>query len=111
MFHSYSTGDEMNTVVSAPGREKSASAQPLPWMRTAVAGLEEELVARHGESQRQRAARGLKQVSEHWYASDGDVSVFEEFVKANFAGSEAALETMFNRFELLLEQYDGHSQE
>jgi len=101
----------MNTVVSASEREKSASAQPLPWMRTAVAGLEEELVARHGEPQRQRAARGLKQVSEHWYASDGDASVFEEFVKANFAGSEAALETMFNRFELLLEQYDGHSQE
>jgi len=101
----------MNTVVSAPEREKPASAQPLPWMRAAVAGLEDELVARHGESQRQRAARGLKQLSEYWHASDGDANIFEEFVKANFAGDEAALETMLNRFERLLEQYEGHAQE
>ena len=101
----------MNTVVSAPEREKPASAQPLPWMRAAVAGLEDELVARHGESQRQRAARGLKQLSEYWHASDGDANIFEKFVKANFAGDEAALETMLNRFERLLEQYEGHAQE
>ncbi len=101
----------MNIVVSASEREKPASTQPLPWMQTAVARLEEELVVRHGESQRQRAARGLKQVSGYWYASDGDASALEELVKANFAGNQAALDTMFTRFESLLEQYDGHSQE
>ncbi len=101
----------MNIVVSASEREKPASTQPLSWMRDAVARLEEELVSRYGESQRQRAARGLKQVSGYWYDTDGDASALAEFVKANFAGDQAALETMFTRFESLLEQYDGHSQE
>jgi hypothetical protein len=101
----------MNIVVSASEREKPASAQPLPWMSAAVARLEEELVSRHGESQRQRAVRGLKQISDYWCASDGDAGVLEEFAKANFAGNQAALDTMFARFESLLEQYDGHSQE
>jgi hypothetical protein len=101
----------MNTIVSASERENPTSGQPLPWMPAAVAKLEAELVSRYGEAQRQRAARGLKQVSGYWYASDGDASVFEEFVKSNFAGDEAALETMFSRFERLLEQYDGHLQE
>jgi hypothetical protein len=34
--------------------------------------------------------------------------VFKEFVRANFAGEQATLDTMFERFEHNLEQLDGH---
>ncbi|MBZ5567557.1 MAG: hypothetical protein LAN64_06865 [Acidobacteriia bacterium] len=70
--------------------------------------MEGELVAKYGEGQRERARRGLKQTGEFWRAEDGDQAAFEAFVRANFAGDQAALDTVFARFEKLLEQLDGH---
>ena len=78
------------------------------WMPSAVSRMESGLVGRFGESQRARIRRGLKQVSEFWRDSDGDSSAFEEFVQRNFTGDPAALDTMFGRFELLLEKAFGH---
>src|ERR1044071_2227833 len=94
-------------------------------------GLENELVTKYGEGQRERIRRGVKQVAEFWRAEDGDRKAFEEFVKANFASSEKTkgpstraetlaqddkaevsdLDQVFSRFERLLEQIDGHTQE
>ena len=73
-----------------------------------IAKMEKELVVKHGEGQRQRVQRGLKQASEFWRAEDGGASVFEAFVRGNFAGDQPALDALFSRFEILLEQYDGH---
>ena len=42
---------------------------------------------------------GLQQVAEFWRAGDGDAAAFEEFVRTNFAGDQATLDTMFNRFQ------------
>lgn len=100
----------MNIVANASDRKLTASAE-LPWITDAIAKLQSELVAHYGDAQRERAARGLKQVSEYWRPEDGDALVFQEFVKANFAGDQGTLDTMFHRFEHLLEQYSGHSQE
>ncbi|MFB3825736.1 MAG: hypothetical protein ACE15B_03170 [Bryobacteraceae bacterium] len=83
-------------------------AQSPAFMTDSVQKLEKELTARHGESQRPRVQRGLKQVSEFWRASDGGAAVFEEFVRGNFAGDQKALDTMLARFEKLLEQTYGH---
>jgi hypothetical protein len=77
-------------------------------MNDSVTKLEKELTARYGDSQRQRIARGLKQVSEFWLADDGNAAEFEEFVSRNFAGDQTALDTLFNRCEYLFEQIDGH---
>lgn len=88
------------------------TSQPTPaWTKDAIARLEPQLVAKYGETQRPRVQRGLKQVAEFWRASDGDQAAFEEFVTANFAGDQPALDTMFNRYQYLLEQYFGHMQE
>ncbi len=82
-----------------------------PWLKDAGTNAEAELVRRHGESVRGRAARGIGQVSRLWRAEDGDRKAFEEFVVANFAADQAALDTMFNRYEYLVEQLFGHMQE
>jgi len=51
------------------------------------------------------------QVSEFWRTEDGDPGVYEDFVTTNFAGDQATLDTMFNRFEYLLEELSGHMHE
>jgi len=96
----------------------AAAAEPAPttpaapaWLPDAVAGLNRELAARYGAGQEARARRGLRQVAEFWRAGDGDRTVFEAFVRANFAGDAATLDTLFARFEALCEQLDGHMHE
>jgi hypothetical protein len=81
---------------------------PLVAQPAGMEKLENELVARYGEAQRARVARGLKQVAEFWRAEDGDADAFAEFVRRNFAGDQATLDTVFARYEGLLEQLDGH---
>ena len=80
-------------------------------MRDAAPRLIHELVARHGDAQKACLERGLSQVAQLWRPDDGDQTSFEEFVRTNFAGDAATLDTMFNRFEHLQEQLDGHMQE
>jgi hypothetical protein len=81
------------------------------WVNSSNAKLESALVAKYSESQRARAQRGLHQVAEFWRAEDGDAAAYEDFVTANFAGDQATLDTMFNRYQRLLEQLDGHMHE
>ncbi len=80
-------------------------------MQNSSAKLETELVAKYGEPQRSRIQRGLHQVGEFWRTEDGDSATFEDFVRVNFAGDQATLDTMFTRFQSLLEQLDGHMHE
>ncbi len=97
---------------------QSSTASPAPaaevtpsWVNDSVAKMEGELVSKYGDSQRARAQRGLRQVAEFWRAEDGDAAAFDDFVRANFAGDQATLDTMFNRLENLLEQLGGHMHE
>jgi hypothetical protein len=92
-------------LMGRPLRAQEASPE---WMKDSAAQLEKELVERYGESERGRASRGLKQVAEFWRAGDGDRAAFEEFVRRDFAGNQAALDAMFGRYEKLLEQLNGH---
>jgi hypothetical protein len=99
---------------SASGKGTSTmtdSHSKLPWMSATLAKSEKALVDKYGEAQRARAQRGLKQISEFWNDKDGNSAAFEEFVTANFARDQATLDTMFNRYDALLEQYNGHMQE
>ncbi len=85
--------------------------QRVPWMKDTINKLENELIAKYGEVQRARAQRGLRQVAEFWRAGDGNAEVFEDFVRGNFAGDQATLDTMFQRYQRLLEQLNGHMHE
>ena len=97
---------------------QSSTASPAPaagttpsWTKTSAAKMENELAAKYGESQRVRLQNGLRQVTEFWRPDDGDAAAFEDFVRTNFAGDQATLDTMFNRLEHLLEQLGGHMHE
>jgi len=100
----------MNTSGNEDRQDLDSPNRPS-WMNGASAKLEKELVKQFGESQYGRLQRGLIQISEFWRESDGDVLAFEEFVRKNFAGDQASLDTMFGRFENLLEQTFGHMNE
>jgi hypothetical protein len=95
---------------STPAKTSAASASPA-WMRDSTARLQNELIAKYGDQQRLRVERGLRQVAEFWRAEDGDAAAFEGFVSTNFAGDQTTLDTMFYRFQSLLEQLDGHMHE
>src|SRR5438128_1017145 len=94
-----------------PMPNSTATSPQLSWVNASNAKLERELIAKYGEAQRLRLERGLRQVGELWRPEDGDAAAFEEFVRANFAGDQATLDTMFSRFERLLEQLGGHMHE
>jgi hypothetical protein len=98
---------------SGTGQNAAAMTQKssLPWMQASIAKSEKALLAKYGEAQRAPIERGLKQVSEFWNEKDGDAAQFEDFVATSFAGDQATLDTMFNRFQDLLEKYNGHMQE
>lgn len=89
----------------------AAASIPPAWMQSSTTKLETELVAKYGDGQKARIQRGLKQVSEFWRAEDGDAATFEEFARTHFAGDQATLDTMFNRYQRLLEQLNGHMHE
>jgi hypothetical protein len=108
---SCSQESRMDTSQKANGQGVGKSPSAPPWMKEAAAKLENELVAKHGDSRRARVQLGLKQVAEFWRESDGDQPAFEEFVRKGFAGDQASLDTMFGRFQYLMEQSLGHMNE
>jgi hypothetical protein len=97
-------------LMQSSSSAKSSSVAPA-WMNQSIVKLQSELAAKYGNQQAERITRGLHQVSEYWRAEDGDATTFEDFVRTNFAGDQATLDTMFNRFQSLLEQLDGHMHE
>ncbi|MBV9574920.1 MAG: hypothetical protein JOY93_12775 [Acidobacteriales bacterium] len=94
-----------------PSAPTAASAATPQWMKESVSKLENELASKYSEQQRARLSRGLHQVAEFWRTGDGDAATFDNFIRTNFAGDQSAVDTMFNRFEHLLEQLNGHMQE
>jgi hypothetical protein len=96
---------------SSPTAAETQAAMPPAWMNDSIARMERELTAQYGEHEQPRLHRGLHQVAEFWRPEDGGAVEFEGFVRANFAGDQATLDTMFHRFERLLEQLDGHMHE
>lgn len=80
----------------------------LVWLNASISSLENEVGQGLDPSQRGRLQRGLSQIAAQWQADDGDQAAFEDFVRTCFARDQAALDTLFDRFQRLLEQLDGH---
>ena len=95
-----------STVAAEP-----QSAEQPSWINHSMAKVESELTEKLGQGQRARLQRGLAQVAAFWREEDGDAPEFEDFVRENFAGDQERLDTMFRRFEYLLERLDGHMHE
>lgn len=88
-----------------------AQQQQPEWMPAAMQQLENELVAKYGETQRARAQRGIRQVSQFWRAEDGDRAAFEEVIRTHFAGDPETLDALFNRLQFVFESVGGHMNE
>jgi hypothetical protein len=87
-------------------------ATPTPsWFEATARGLEEEMGAGLDAAARARLHRGLEQLAGFWRAEDGDAAAFEAFVRRSFAADEATHDALFERFEGILEQIDGHMNE
>jgi hypothetical protein len=75
---------------------------------TTRAALEQELVTTHGDAQRPHIHRGLEQIARLWKTEDGDAAAYTTFVRTHFTADPATVDSMFTRFERLLEVLDGH---
>ena len=69
------------------------------------ASLKQELIAQHGDLQRERINRGVDQVLALWRPTDGDAA---EFIKGHFIDNPKLLDATFERLEGTFEQLDGH---
>jgi hypothetical protein len=87
--------------------EASAPGQ-LPWMESAIKRLEADLSPSLNEEGGERLLQGMRQVASLWNDDDGDEAAFEAFVRRSFASDQEAQDALFERFETLLEQIDGH---
>ena len=96
------------TMIAAPLWAAEAVTLGGAGLEQALPSIEAELVARHGEEQRPRIQRGLRQAAGLWRAGDGDAEAFRAFANAHFAGDPQTLDAMFERYEYLLERLDGH---
>ncbi len=70
--------------------------------------LGQEMVARLGERHRVPVHRGITQVANLWRQEDGDFAAFTDFVRSRYIADTATRDSLFARFELLLEELDGH---
>src|SRR2546423_8702 len=70
--------------------------------------LVELLVRKHGEAQRPRVERGLRQVAAMWRTQDGDDRARRAFAEEWFEPDPQKLSTLLGRFEEMLEQVDGY---
>src|SRR6201987_3037450 len=97
----------MSQSVATPPSAPATAEQ----MKVSMSKLQAELTVKYGQEQAIRIRRGLHQVMEFWREDDGDTFVYEDFVRKNFAGDQVSLDIMFDRFQRLLEQLDGHMHE
>ncbi len=94
-------------VAAAPNPAMTPAEGGDPGLATAAKEAVAALVARHGEAQRARAERGVRQVASLWGPSDGDPAALRSFVESQFASDPGALTAMLGRFEEALEALDG----
>ena len=93
------------TGLAALAPAMTAHADPYGDAATAAGAA---LVARHGDGERARIARGLAQVQRAWRAGDGDPAAFRAFVEAEFVPQGPALDAAFARLETVFERVDGY---
>lgn len=89
----------------------AVGAQTPEWGAKAAEATKKQLVAAHGEAAHARAEQGVDQVLSFWRAEDGDAAAFQAFVERNFAGDQESVDAVFERYQWLLEQLDGHMNE
>jgi hypothetical protein len=91
-----------------PAEESPAKRAEKPSLEGTIERLLEDMGSALPEDARARLGRGLRQVAQFWQVEDGGPEDLEEFVRAHFAADPAVRDTLFHRFERILEAIDGH---
>ncbi len=86
----------------------ATAAEEGTGLKAALPGIEATLVETHGEAQRERIRRGLRQAADLWRDEDGVAAAFAEMARTHFAGDQATLDAIFDRYQYLLERLGGH---
>jgi len=86
---------------------KAQSEKPN-WIETSSQKVKQQLVQKFDAADKAKIEIGIAQVAEFWRESDGGQRDFEDFVLANYTGDAEAHNQLFERFEYLIEQTDGH---
>ncbi|MDY0060363.1 MAG: hypothetical protein RBU45_11170 [Myxococcota bacterium] len=94
------------TPASAQAPAASAGGDGMVIGAEAQAPLVERLVTLHGEGERARLGRGVKQAARLWRAEDGTAAQFAAFVEKHFVPAKD-LDALFGRFETHLESLIG----
>src|SRR5437870_9713929 len=101
------------TAVAAPACKTASPGGPAPAVSSArievdSAGLVAALVQKHGQSSRDRAERGVRQLVAYWRPQDGDGAALRAFVEQGFVADPQQLDALHRRFSAAFEQVDGH---
>jgi hypothetical protein len=91
---------------ASPGGPASAASSDR--IEVDSAGLVAVLVQKHGQSSRDRAERGVSQVTAYWRGRDGDAATLRAFVEESFVADPKQLDALHQRFSAAFEQIDGH---
>ncbi|HXU29907.1 MAG TPA: hypothetical protein VN851_04950, partial [Thermoanaerobaculia bacterium] len=92
----------LSSVLPLPAHAQS-SISPV-----AIDRAIEASVAAHGEEQRARISRGVRQVAARWWAEDGDEAAFSAFCSEQLITDPAELAATAARLETAFEQIYGH---
>src|SRR2546425_523138 len=89
-------------VAAAPGCKTASTgaAPPAKSARIEVddAGLVAALVQKHGQSSRDRAERGVRQLVAYWRPQDGDGAALRAFVEQGFVADPQEFDALHRRF-------------
>src|SRR5256886_12847608 len=101
------------TAVAAPACKTASPGGPASAASSArievdSAGLVAALVEKPGQSSRDRAERGVRQVATYWRGQDGDAATLRAFVEESFVAEPKQLDALHQRFSAAFEQIDGH---
>jgi len=95
-----------------PAAEPALTPRPASAIRpSALKQAASKLIERHGVGHAPAIQRGVRQVAERWWDSDGEEAAFESFCVEQYIPDEAERAKCFARLEEALEQVDGHLHE
>ena len=95
-----------------PAAEPALTPRPASAIRpSALKQAASKLIERHGVGHAPAIQRGVRQVAERWWDSDGEEAAFESFCVEQYVPDEAERAKCFARLEEALEQVDGHLHE
>jgi len=81
------------------------------WLQPAMNDLKKEYASKLDDKNLKRLETGLLQTSSLWQKEDGDEEEYKNFIRTNFYSDQNKLDALFERFERILEQTDGHMAE